>query len=344
VTQSVDSAIVRIYTADLHGIGVGFVVSDGHILTCAHVVAGALGLSRDGVPSDLNQVYVNFPLLAPEEYFSTRVCHWEPDADVAGLKMTSDGPDGSHAVYLVTADHLWGHAFRAFGFPSGYTDGVWASGVLRGPTATGWVQVADVKMPGYWVQHGFSGTPVWDEQLNGVIGMVVVTDIDRTVEAAYVIPACILAQAWPDAVRVNRVRPLNDRATVERPGGEESGSVEIGDVHGDIRDAIIAGRDVHLNIGASREPRAPVSGLPTDRSALATLRQVLTERFQQEELRTLCFDLGIDWDDLPARGKAGKVRELVGYFARRRSIEKMIQFCERQRPDISWRDFGRMPD
>lgn len=342
MTKQIESSVCRLYV-NRRAVGMGFLVRTRHIITCAHTISSALDLASDGSPPDSVQVLLDFPLLDLGERFTARVCHWQPDADVAGLTMAVEEPSEAQVVSLVTSNDLWGHSFRAFGFPPSRNDGVWASGVLRGRTAAGWLQIDDVKVPGYWVQRGFSGAPVWDEQLNGVMGMVVATDADETVKSAYVIPADVLAEAWPGAVRVNRVESSNDRERTERSDGEEAGSVGIGDVQGDIRDAIIAGRDVHLTVGSSPEPRTPVPGLPTDSSSLVALRQIITERFNLEELRTLCFDLGMDWDDLPARGKAGKVRELVDHFARRRSIEELVQFCERQRPDISWRDIGKMP-
>jgi hypothetical protein len=47
------------------------------------------------------------------------------------------------------------------------------------------------------------------------------------------------------------------------------------------------------------------------RGKIIRLRELLTTRFNEGELRTFCFDLGIDYDDLPGAGKAGRARELV---------------------------------
>ncbi len=69
---------------------------------------------------------------------------------------------------------------------------------------------------------------------------------------------------------------------------------------------------------------------------LILLRQILTERFDAEELRTLCFDLGIDYDDLPGRGRAAKARELVAHIDRRERIPDCIQAGRQARPDILW--------
>jgi hypothetical protein len=41
------------------------------------------------------------------------------------------------------------------------------------------------------------------------------------------------------------------------------------------------------------------------------LREILSERLSLEEIRTLCFDLGIDYDNLPGEGKTAKARELM---------------------------------
>jgi DNA repair exonuclease SbcCD ATPase subunit len=80
---------------------------------------------------------------------------------------------------------------------------------------------------------------------------------------------------------------------------------------------------------------APEEGA-IDQAYLTRLRQVLTTRLDAGELRTLCFDLGMDYDDLPGAGKASRARELVGYLARRDRIADLIRVGKRLRPDIPW--------
>jgi hypothetical protein len=75
-----------------------------------------------------------------------------------------------------------------------------------------------------------------------------------------------------------------------------------------------------------------------DRESLTTLRQLLAVRFSEGELRTLCFDLGVGYEDLVGEGKADKARELVAYLERRKRIPDLIRIGERSRPDIPWRD------
>ena len=198
--ESFESAIVRVYASDGTFVGAGFLVTDRHVLTCAHVVASALGLSEDTPALPQAGLHLDFPLLAPDQVITAHVVHWQPATDVAGLELTSEPPPGASAIRLVTAGDLWGHPFRALGFLAGYEQGVWASGVLRGRQADGWLQIEDPKMTGYLIAPGFSGGPVWDDTLEGVVGMIVAADTSERVKTAFLIPADVLAQAWPDCV------------------------------------------------------------------------------------------------------------------------------------------------
>jgi len=64
------------------------------------------------------------------------------------------------------------------------------------------------------------------------------------------------------------------------------------------------------------------------------IRRELTERVDEEELRTLCFDWGIDYDSLPGKGKAAKVRELVAQVQRRDGVGRLREWLEKQKaPD-----------
>ena len=200
MTAQLEASIVRIRTADGRIVGTGFLVTGRHVLTCAHVVASALGLSHDDPNPPQADLHLDFPLLAPESILTARVSHWQPAIDVAVLELTTTPPPESKPVCLVTADDLWGHSFRAFGFPAGYEQGVWTSGILRGRQADGWLQIEDTKTTGYLVAPGFSGGPVWDNVLGGVVGMIVAADTDEKIKAAFLIPADVLAETLPDLV------------------------------------------------------------------------------------------------------------------------------------------------
>jgi hypothetical protein len=168
---------------------VGFVASDNLILTCAHVIAQA-SRSEDKVHFDL-------PLLAPGESFSGRVSFRDDEQYIATIEATGL-PDDAAPVGLVQTDELWKNSFRAFGVPQGHDGGVWASGVFRDQNAQGWLHIEDVKTTGFAIQPGFSGGPVWDENLNAVVGMVVAAERDPLIKAVFCIPVEKLSEAVPE--------------------------------------------------------------------------------------------------------------------------------------------------
>ncbi len=201
MAKPLESSIVRIRNHSGRIFGAGFLVTDRHVITCAHVVSQVLGLSNSILELPQGEVYLDFPLVAPNTILIAQIILWLPEhnegADIAGLELIDALPSNVQPVKLIEADDLWEHPFGTFGFPIDHDDGIWASGVLRGRQATGWIQIEAEKVPGYSVAIGFSGAPVWDQQLNGVIGMVVAAETQHETKAAFVIPTDILVENWP---------------------------------------------------------------------------------------------------------------------------------------------------
>lgn len=197
---SLDAAVLRIFAASGGSVGLGFLVTDRFALTCAHVVAAALGTEDDARPPVGAEVLLDLPLLGPAQVGAkARVDQWFPAlssgaGDVAVLRL--DVPlAGARPVRLVEVDDVWGHPVRAYGLPDGRPGGVWHSGVLRHRQANGWVQ-ADLVGDGYRVSPGFSGGPVWDDELAGVVGMVAVAESGEP-PVSYLIPTSGLLATWP---------------------------------------------------------------------------------------------------------------------------------------------------
>ncbi len=71
---------------------------------------------------------------------------------------------------------------------------------------------------------------------------------------------------------------------------------------------------------------------------LTQLRQILRERFDEDELRDFCFDLNVDYDSLRGEGKADKARELLCYLERRNRIPELVEIGKTARPDVSWEE------
>jgi formylglycine-generating enzyme required for sulfatase activity len=69
------------------------------------------------------------------------------------------------------------------------------------------------------------------------------------------------------------------------------------------------------------------------------LRELIIQGFGREELRTLCFDLDVEYDDLPAEGRSGKARELIIYMDNRGRTAELLALCVQRRPLLEWPDF-----
>jgi WD40 repeat protein len=100
---------------------------------------------------------------------------------------------------------------------------------------------------------------------------------------------------------------------------------------------------------ATPQEERPASGtaLPTQEIGPLTddqrtdLRQKVVAHFEDEELRDLCFDLGVEYKGLPGEGATAKARELIAHLDRVGRIPELIKKCRKLRPGVSW--WGESP-
>lgn len=71
---------------------------------------------------------------------------------------------------------------------------------------------------------------------------------------------------------------------------------------------------------------------------LLEIHKILDQRFNDEELRTLCVYLNVDYDNLHGHNKSGKARELILHLKRRNKIYKLVKTGMEIRPDINWQN------
>lgn len=64
------------------------------------------------------------------------------------------------------------------------------------------------------------------------------------------------------------------------------------------------------------------------------LRQFLTDHFNETELRNLCQDLEVDYDNLPGPAKSDKARELVAYSRRHALYVNLVKAIRHLRPSL----------
>lgn len=58
--------------------------------------------------------------------------------------------------------------------------------------------------------------------------------------------------------------------------------------------------------------------------------------FDEEELRTLCLLLNIDYESLGGDGKRAKAERLVGYLDRRGRSDELLDKLDQLRPRVAW--------
>lgn len=82
--------------------------------------------------------------------------------------------------------------------------------------------------------------------------------------------------------------------------------------------------------GPQTKPDLPLKGTSPD----VYLLRLLMDRFNREELDSLCFHLGIDPEQIPGSNKEGRARELIRYVRRREQVDHLLATIREIRPDI----------
>jgi hypothetical protein len=85
------------------------------------------------------------------------------------------------------------------------------------------------------------------------------------------------------------------------------------------------------------QPR--VSGQNPSRSQEITPVQVLAildVHFNISDLQDLCFEMGVDFDNLGGSGKKDKARELIQYCHRHGRFSELVQRVRQARPHAAW--------
>lgn len=239
-------ARILVTNGDLQPIpsGAGVVLHGKRVLTCAHVVNGALRLPLASQDKPEGIVVLDFPLSGSKKKVTAKVGFWDPETDLAELKIIERLPSEVSPVYLRTPTELWDHRIQAFGFPSKNLEGTWADCQLRGPNVFGWVEIFDPKITGNFIRQGFSGGPVWDSQIQCAIGIIVAVEKNNESRVGYLIPTHKIAEKWKK-LPVEKLPSWMERFSQKPPPLPEFGTQKISSVSfhcskcGNIRDSDI---------------------------------------------------------------------------------------------------------
>ena len=84
--------------------------------------------------------------------------------------------------------------------------------------------------------------------------------------------------------------------------------------------------------------------MQNSRMSWAKFREQVNDSLGIEELRTLCFDLNIDYESLKGEGKKGKIRELIIYLRRNNQVAELVDKMQELRPHINWSEMLEKTD
>ncbi|MGW5877244.1 nSTAND1 domain-containing NTPase [Nocardiopsis terrae] len=204
--QILASGVVRVAGRDGQSRGTGALVAPDLVLTCAHVVSDCLGSPRRDPVEVGASVMVDLPLagqaargLGPRVAEVERWIPIRPDrtGDVALLRMRDPVP-GTHPLPLADPNDMWDHRARTVGFTGGEPTALWFRGILGGTTEEGWVQLSRADGQAAHAKEGFSGGPVWDDELGAVIGLVVAAQAEREAQQVFVLRTGTLLRELPE--------------------------------------------------------------------------------------------------------------------------------------------------
>lgn len=95
------------------------------------------------------------------------------------------------------------------------------------------------------------------------------------------------------------------------------------------------GPQIEVNRGSRpRKRKAPAraTARPAPPPEQIALFETLRDQFTLEDIETICWELGITFDDLPARTLTGKARQLVERAAALNALDRLIAIVRRERP------------
>lgn len=167
-------AIAQIHFANSDVIaGTGFLVAEAYLVTCAHVVREALYAPEKLIGASLSVTFFNTSKPQPAEVIFYDFVETSYGRDVAVLYLSDAAQRGASLAQLKPLRQLQGAELNVFGYPGNDAAGRNLTAVTRGEVSGGWVQIEDTKVPGLSVEAGFSGSPVWCNAAQGIVGMVV---------------------------------------------------------------------------------------------------------------------------------------------------------------------------
>ena len=224
--------------------GMGILVGDRVVVTCAHVVSFALDLSPEVSPGEA-AVRVCFPFAdgAPCVDGTVDPLRWFPPgrrndgkpSDVAVIMLGKDAPGSAERAQRrkhesnIRGESVWiswqeidkdphgrGQEGQDCSVWENHPDGEWAEGKIMGPQPGGRAQFDGLRQTGAGVEPGFSGGGIYDRGRDAILGMIVESDKERARKIAQFIDMASLEQALEGVSGLVPAAPLGEAAARSR--------------------------------------------------------------------------------------------------------------------------------
>jgi hypothetical protein len=282
----VTHAIVRILDAGQRPVGAGCLVRDRLIVTCAHVVAEALGLPRGAAEAPAAPVTLDFPYV-PATAATARVVLWWPYRqavagdrrhDLALLELEHPPGTVEPASLLRTGHERPGPIF-VYGFPEGAglgDVGDWIEGRVAPPLPNGWLKLIQRDQAAAFIEPGCSGGPVVVEEAGRVVGIVSLRRSGSGPTEAYGISAALIREA------------LGERSAAAGSADEDAlGEGFVGETQPEPREpaeappvtaAVPASAETEATSKEPPQPRIFLAHAKEDKPQVRALYQALNDR------------------------------------------------------------------
>jgi len=187
--------------------GTGFFIEGGFILTCAHVVNAAQVIDDK----------VQFLVEGQQQFYDAEIVlgNNAKDFDICILRpfvFTGE----NFALKIIASHGCDGKYFRTFGYPlKGSRSGLYGDGYVHGRTRDALGRDV-LQCTSKEITYGYSGSPVWVDDENGVVG-IVSAGLDlglekKMGETVYAIPSEVIKSVIPN---INLVDPGSSEPKIE---------------------------------------------------------------------------------------------------------------------------------
>lgn len=142
---------------------------------------------------------------------------------------------------------------------------------------------------------------------------------------------------------IRRLQPPSQRMIAERMMIEEIGRLRIANIE--------LGRVISEYDGMSRkllrqleemgvEPAARPNGIikaaKRGEMPLQELHQLIEQYFNSEEIHSLAFKLGIEYENITGSTRKLRALSLIEYCARHGLLQALVGWCKKKRPSVDW--------